>query len=235
MWNLVRAEIVQLWRHRIVALSAVAAPLIFAGVLLATRDQYDSAGSVAAMQVAVMASLGVYVTATTALAARRQHLFLKRLRTTPLSPSAIVAGMVLPSVLLSLIQTGIVLAVLAAVGSAPGNLGVVVAGVVALNLILGLLAVATSGVTSSPDHAQVTTLPIFLLVVGGAIWVAITGTTDQAGLKRLTPGGSISELVMQGWAGAPVGDVAPLVGPIVAWVVVGAVLARSTFRWEPRS
>ena len=97
MWNLVRAEIVQLWRHRIVALSAVAAPLIFAGVLLATRDQYDSAGSVAAMQVAVMASLGVYVTATTALAARRQHLFLKRLRTTPLSPSAIVAGMVLSS------------------------------------------------------------------------------------------------------------------------------------------
>lgn len=236
MTTLLRAELAQLFRHRIVALSALIVPLAFAAVLLLTRDNYSGSAAVAALQVAVMSGMGVYITATTALAARRQHLFLKRLRTTTLSPGAIVAAIVLPAVLVTFVQIAIVLALLAVVGTAPAHWLGVVAAVVLLNLVLSLFAVATSGITSSPDHAQVTTLPIFLIVVASAGWVIFTGWEEQAGLKRLTPGGSATELLMRSWNGLDdVATAVAIAAPALAWVVVGVVLAKSAFRWEPRT
>ena len=95
-------------------------------------------------------------------------------------------------------------------------------------------ALATSGLTNSPDHAQVTTLPIFLITVGAAMWVAVTGTEELALVKRLIPGGAAAELAIEAWNGIDFAEVIPLVLPTLAWVFVAFVVASQLFRWEPR-
>jgi ABC-2 type transport system permease protein len=97
------------------------------------------------------------------------------------------------------------------------------------------LALATTGFTNSPEHAQVTTLPVSLLLIAVASWVGITGMTDLTLVKRLLPGGSATQLVVNAWdGGVPLADSLPLLLPTVGWVVVAVSLAGRFFRWEPR-
>jgi ABC-2 type transport system permease protein len=93
------------------------------------------------------------------------------------------------------------------------------------------LGLATAGLTNSPEHAQVTTLPVSLGVIAVSSWVGISGTQDLTLLKRLLPGGAATELVVGAWDG---GGSLILLAPTLAWVVIGAALAACLFRWEPR-
>jgi ABC-2 type transport system permease protein len=94
---------------------------------------------------------------------------------------------------------------------------------------------ATAGVTNSPEHAQVTTLPLSLGTVAVASWVGITGTESLTLLKRLLPGGSATELVVNAWnGGVPLTDSLLLLAPTLSWVVLAIALASKLFRWEPR-
>jgi ABC-2 type transport system permease protein len=63
----------------------------------------------------------------------------------------------------------------------------------------------------------------------------VTGTEKLTLLKRLLPGGSATELVLNAWNGgvAPV-DSLILLAPTLAWVIVAVALAARLFRWEPR-
>lgn len=80
-----------------------------------------------------------------------------------------------------------------------------------------------------------TTLPVSLGVIAVTSWVGITGTEELTLLKRLLPGGSATELVLNAWnGGVPVADSLPLLLPTLSWVVVAVALASRLFRWEPR-
>ena len=83
------------------------------------------------------------------------------------------------------------------------------------------LGLATAGLTNSPEHAQVTTLPVALGVIAVASWVGITGTEELAQVKRLLPGGAATELVLNAWnGGVAVTDSLILLAPTLAWVAV---------------
>lgn len=187
------------------------------------------------MVIFTVAAFGLYATTVTTLASRRQTLFLKRLRSTPAGDAGILSGLVLPVSVLALVQVTAILAVLAAVAGEPDNvllLGAAVFSTVIMMLALGL---ATAGVTNSPEHAQVTTLPISLGAIAVSNWVAITGTEELPLLKRLLPGGSATELVLNAWnGGVPVTESLPLLLPTLTWVVISVALASRLFRWEPR-
>lgn len=80
-----------------------------------------------------------------------------------------------------------------------------------------------------------TTLPISLGAIAVVSWVGITGTEELTLLKRLLPGGSATELVLNAWnGGVPVTDSLILLVPTLGWVVVAVALASRIFRWEPR-
>jgi ABC-2 type transport system permease protein len=97
------------------------------------------------------------------------------------------------------------------------------------------LGLATAGLTNSPEHAQVTTLPVSVGVIAVAGWVGVTGTEDLTLLKRLLPGGSATELVLNAWnGGVALTDSLILLAPTLAWVIVAIALASRLFRWEPR-
>lgn len=171
----------------------------------------------------------------TTLASRRQNLLLKRLRSIAAGDGEILAGSLLPVTAITVLQVTVVLVALTvfAGGEAdPLLLSVAVLSTVVMMLGLGL---ATAGVTDSPDHAQVTTSPLLVGTLAVSGWVGFTGTEELTLLKRLLPGGSASELIVNAWnGGVPLGDSLWLLAPTLAWVVVALLTATRLFRWEPR-
>ncbi|WP_380168422.1 ABC transporter permease [Jannaschia sp. R86511] len=238
MLLIARSELLQLLRNRAVLVASLLMPVAAAVFFIAQRDVFQRIGSlgyIGAVILMTIAAFTLYATTVTTLAARRQNLFLKRLRSTAAGDRSVLSGLLLPVSLISLLQVVVLLGVFAALTGTPARIPLLLLAVVATFLMMLALGVATAGVTRSPEHAQVTTLPLSLGVIAVANWVAITGTEDLGLLKRLLPGGSATELVVQAWnGGTPVADSLLLLAPTAGWVVVAVALATRMFRWEPR-
>jgi ABC-2 type transport system permease protein len=230
------AELRMLVRNRLVAFCAILIPLGLGAVFVAYRPGDGAVPFTATLQVIIMLGMGVYVTATTTLAARRQTLFLKRLRSGVVSDAAIIAGLILPIVLVSLLQIAVIMVALAVSASAaPAHLWLLAVVVLALEVMFAGFALATAGVTNSPEHAQVTTLPLFFITLGVPFWVALTGTEELGVVKRALPGGAVPKLMDIAWTGGDLSQVPLLLLPTILWAVVALLVARAMFRWEPRA
>ncbi|NJQ05098.1 ABC transporter permease [Streptomyces lonarensis] len=238
MLVIARSELIQLFRNRLVLVTSFLSP-VAACVFFVSRHELfaelGSAGYVAAMVLFTVGAFGVHASTVTTLASRRQTLFLKRLRSTPASDSAVLTGLVLPVVALALVQVAVMLAVFAGVAGGPAHpalLGVAVVAVVAMMLAFGA---AVAGLTTSPEHAQVTALPVSLGTVAVTNWVGLTGTAESTAWQRLVPGGSATELVLAAWnGGTPASESLLLLAPTLGWVLAAVALASRLFRWEPR-
>jgi ABC-2 type transport system permease protein len=233
--SIATAELRMMLRNRTVALCALLVPLAFGGFLLfgGGADAPGAAGMLAGVQVIGMVGMGVYVTATTTLAARRQTLFLKRMRGGALSDRGILAGLVLPLVVVSLAQLAVVLGVLSS-RAAPEHVWLLVVAVLLAEAMFVGFALATAGFSTSSEHAQYTTLPLFFVTLGVAIWFQLSGADDLLWLKRALPGGGLAELISLAWNGGDLGLLPVLLLPTLGWAVLGAVAAARFFRWEPR-
>lgn len=238
MLSIAQSELIQLFRNRAVLITSLIMPVAASVLFISYRDTFSQIGSlgyVAAVLVFTIAAFSLYATTVTTLAARRQNLFLKRLRSTAASDATILSGLVLPVSVIAVVQVGVILVVFAGVGRAPADAVLLVAALVATFVMMLAFAIATAGVTNSPEHAQVTALPLSLGVIAVASWVGITGTDSLALLKRTLPGGSATELVVNAWnGGVPLADSMLLLAPTLVWVVVAILLATQMFRWEPR-
>ncbi|MFK0247919.1 ABC transporter permease [Amycolatopsis azurea] len=238
MLSIARSELIQIFRNRSVLITSFVMPLAISAFFVYQHDLFAKIGSlgyVAAIVMFTVCAFGLYTSSVTTLASRRQNLFLKRLRSTAAGDSSILIGLVLPVTVISLVQVAVIMSVLGVVAGTPANVALLVVAVLATVAMMIGLGLATAGLTNSPEHAQVTTLPVSLGVIAVASWVGLSGTDDLALLKRLLPGGSATELAVNAWnGGVAVGDSLLLLAPTLAWVVVAVVLASRMFRWEPR-
>ncbi|MGN9813391.1 ABC transporter permease [Micromonospora sp. BQ11] len=238
MLSIASSELIQIFRNRLVLITSLIMPVAVCVFFIRQHETFAAIGSlgyIAAVVMFTVAAFGLYATAVTTLASRRQNLFLKRLRSTAASDARIIAGLLLPVVVLAAVQVAAILTALAVVAGKPANVALlVVATIATLAMMIGL-ALATAGLTNSPEHAQVTTLPVSLGVIAVATWVGITGTEDLAWLKRLLPGGAATQLTVNAWnGGVAVTDSLLLLAPTLAWVAIAVNLATRLFRWEPR-
>jgi ABC-2 type transport system permease protein len=234
--RLTASELRLMWRNRLVATVALVLPLGM-GAWLALGGNADDAKGwavIGALQILLMLLLTVYATATTAIAARRQQLVLKRLRSGEIPDGAILAGLLAPVLLVALVQTVLLLAMAVAAGATmPSTPLLLVPAVVLGALMCAAAALATTRWTTSAEMAQVTTMPFFFGAIAGGIWVL---TSDDPGvLGLLAPGGALADLVREAWTGGGEFGVVPALGALVLWILVGAALAGSGFRWEPRT
>lgn len=238
MLSIALSELKQIFRNRLVLVTSFIIPIAPCAFFVYRHEVFADLGSlgyIAAVVMFTVGAFGLYTTTVTTLASRRQNLFLKRLRSTPANDAEILVGLMLPVTVLAIVQVVAILAVLAAVTGAPASLPLLAVAVVSTVAMMLALGLATAGLTNSPEHAQVTTLPVSLGAVGVSTWVGITGTEELTRLKRLLPGGSATELVLNAWnGGVPVANSLPLLLPTLAWVVVAVTLAFRMFRWEPR-
>jgi ABC-2 type transport system permease protein len=238
MLSIARGELIQIFRNRLVLVTALLLPVAFSAFLINRHELFAEIGSlgyVAALALFFVLGIGLYTTTVTTLASRRQNLFLKRLRSTAAGDAGILTGLLAPITAITVVQIAVILGVLAGVTGRPADLLLLVAAVVSTVVMMLALGLATAGLTNSPEHAQVTTLPVSVGVVAVAGWVGVTGTEDLTLLKRLLPGGSATELVLNAWnGGVALTDSLILLAPTVAWVIVAIALASRLFRWEPR-
>ncbi|NJP67305.1 ABC transporter permease [Streptomyces spiramenti] len=238
MLVIARSELMQLFRNRLVLITSFLSPVAACVFFVSRHELFSDLGSVgyiAAVVLFTVAAFGVHASTVTTLASRRQTLFLKRLRSTPESDVGILSGLLLPLIGLALVQVTVILAVLSWVAGGPAHAPLLVVAVVATLVMMVGLGLATAGLTNSPEHAQVTTLPVSLGAVAVTNWVGLTGTAELTVLKRLLPGGAATELVLDAWnGGAGFSESLLLLAPTLAWVVVAVALAARFFRWEPR-
>jgi ABC-2 type transport system permease protein len=238
MLTIAYSELVQIFRNRLVLITSLVIPVAVSAFFVGRHEIFAELGGlgyIAAVVVFTVAAFGLYTTTVTTLASRRQNLFLKRLRSTAASDAGILSGLLLPITVITAVQVTAILAVLAMVTDTPADIPLLVAAVVATVAMMLGLGLATAGMTNSPEHAQVTTLPISIGTIAVASWVGISGTEELTLLKRLLPGGAATELVGNAWdGGVAVTDSLVLLAPTLAWVVVAVTLASRFFRWEPR-
>lgn len=238
MLSIAFSELIQIFRNRLVLVSSFFMPVAVCAFFIYRHEifaQVASLGYIAAVVLFTVAAFGLYTTTVTTLASRRQNLFLKRLRSTAAGDSTILSGLLLPISAITLLQVVVIMGVFAAVTGEPANVLLLVAAVLATLVMMLGLGLATAGLTNSPEHAQVTTLPISIGTIAVASWVGISGTEELTLLKRLLPGGSATELVVNAWnGGVAVSESLILLAPTLAWVVVAVALAARLFRWEPR-
>ena len=238
MLSIASSELIQIFRNRLVLVTSLIMPVVVSAFFLYQHEGFAALGSlgyIAAIVMFTVGAFGLYTTTVTTLASRRQNLFLKRLRSTAAGDAGILAGLILPATVIALIQVTVILTVLGVVTGRPANVALLatVAVPATVAMLLGL-ALATAGLTNSPEHAQVTTLPVSLGVIAVASWVGISGTGELTLLKRLLPGGAATELVGNAWnGGVAVTDSLLLLAPTLSWVVVAVVLATRLFSWEP--
>ncbi|MBB3661607.1 MULTISPECIES: ABC transporter permease [Prauserella salsuginis group] len=231
-------ELVQLFRNRLVLLTSFIMPIAISAFFVYRHEIFADMGSlgyIAAIVVFTVGAFGLYTSAVTTLASRRQNLFLKRLRSTAIGDSGILGGLLLPVTALAAVQVTGILIVFGVVAGGPADVVLLAVGVVATLAMLVGFALATAGLTNSPEHAQVTTLPVAIGVIVVASWIGLTGTEDLELVKRLVPGGAATELVLNAWnGGVELSQSLILLAPTFAWVFVAANLAAKLFRWEPR-
>lgn len=238
MLAIARSELIQIFRNRLVLVTGLIIPVVVSAFFVYRHEIFAEAASlgyIAAIVMFTVMAFGLYTTAVTTLASRRQNLFLKRLRSTAQGDSCIIVGLLLPVTVIALVQVAAILVVLGVVASEPAQVLLLAVAVVATLAMMVGLALATAGLTNSPEHAQVTTLPVSLLVIAVASWVGLSGTEELTMIKRLLPGGAATELVVNAWdGGVAVADSLVLLLPTLSWVVVAVALASRLFAWEPR-
>ncbi|WET77327.1 ABC transporter permease [Amycolatopsis sp. QT-25] len=238
MLSIALGELIQIFRNRSVLITSFVMPLAVSAFFIHQHETFAEIGSlgyIAAIVMFTVCAFGLYASSVTTLASRRQNLFLKRLRSTAAGDGSILAGLVLPVTVIALVQVAVIMTVLGVVAGKPANIALLAVAVLATVAMMIGLGLATAGLTNSPEHAQVTTLPVSLGVLAVATWVGISGTDELPLLKRLLPGGSATELAVDAWnGGVAVTDSLLLLAPTLAWVVVAVVLASRLFRWEPR-
>ncbi|MFC4946851.1 ABC transporter permease [Pseudonocardia sp. GCM10023141] len=233
-------------RNRTVLVSSAILPLamgvFFAYAFKANDLGVTGAAMAVAAQIAVVLAMGIYVTATQTLVARRHSRVLKRLRITGLTDRDLLVAVVLPTVVIGLGQLAIFLVFNLVSGTPwPVNVASMVIAVVGGIVLVVAAALATSVITPSPERAQITTLPLTFLLLGGAIVTAITALSGWWELLSLLPGAAVGSFVRfamaggiadQGLAGLPA-FVIPAVS-LIGWSIAFLVLAARKFRWDPR-
>lgn len=183
-------------------------------------------------------ALAVLSTSFTSLAIatgfERRYGVLKRLGTSPLPRSGLLAGKILALLAVEVLQVVVVAGVGLALGwsPSPGAVGVVGA---LLAVLLGTAAFASLGLLVAGTLRAEATLAVanlvyLLLLAGGAVVLPATAYGGFGDVTEWLPSGALGEAMR---AALLDGDAAwRHLGVLLGWGVAGSLLASRTFSWE---
>ncbi|THV42094.1 ABC transporter permease [Glycomyces buryatensis] len=240
-WTLAVAESRLIGRNRTVMATIVIMPLVFGLMLMQSGRGFlaSSTGTLAATQLGLLLMFGVFMGTTMTLAARREQLYLKRLRTSAASTASIVTGLAAPPVFIALAQFAFLAVVTAWFwSSAPAHPELLVLAFVVGAVTAVALGFLTASFTKNPEAAQITVLPGMMLLMVGMGWALVRPTGEVEWFQMAVPGGAVIELVRAAWDGPAGGYAAAAAVPALLALAVSAVavaLAAVLFRWQPRT
>ncbi|MCJ7857246.1 ABC transporter permease [Corynebacterium kalidii] len=255
--SLARAESLQFLRNKTLLVNATLLPMGFGLamylVLSGDDEQSKIQASAVAMEYFLLFALMFvqFYTVLSMVTTRRDEGVLKRLRTGEARDVEILGSSSFPGAVLTVLFTVVMSGLLMALG-APGPVNVVP---IIVAVLLGLvvtsgLALVTSGFTKNPEAAQITSMPVMLLMfatMGNFRQMYPEGVNEV--LAR-TPFALIFDLLQYGWAGNTtvdrMNDVAPLTSGevlgetwqmmliLVVWAGVCVWAGARYVRWDVR-
>ena len=180
-------------------------------------------------------ALAIMSTAFTSLAIatgfERRYGVIKRLGTSPLSRSALLAGKILALLLVEALQVAVISAVALALGWEPSTSvpGVVLAVVLGTAAFAGL-GLALAGSLRAEATLAAANLVYLLLLAGGAIVLPMSAYGDAGEIVRWLPSGALGNAMREALNDATVAwrELAVL----GAWAAIGTLLTARTFTWE---
>jgi ABC-2 type transport system permease protein len=180
-------------------------------------------------------ALAVMSTAFTSLAIatgfERRYGVIKRLGSSPLPRSGLLAGKVGGLLLVEVLQVLVISAVALALGwdPEPGVVGVLLAVVVG-TAAFASLGLFLAGVLRAEATLAAANLVYLLLLAGGAVVLPASAYGGFGDVARWLPsgalGGAMREALIHG------GIAWTDLGVLLAWAVVGTALTARTFKWE---
>ncbi|MEV7005976.1 ABC transporter permease [Streptosporangium sp. NPDC051022] len=243
-------------RNTTVLFNVLLMPLLMAWLFTQTQGDTDIQGVPARLFVltgvpGLMLGFAVFINLVNSFTARREELVLKRLRGGQPSAAAVLGGSALGALALFLGQVVLLgVWIRGADGVLPANVPLLVLGAVLGVALFALLAAAFSGITPNAEVAQITVIPVILIMLIGApvafppdVLPGPLGTISNVlpvtpvvkimrsaflGADHFSGDGRALSMLEQ-WTGA-----LPSVGLLLLWIAGAALLARWLFRWEPR-
>ncbi len=180
-------------------------------------------------------ALAVMSTAVTSLAIatgfERRYGVLKRLGSSPLPRSGLLAGKVVALLLVELLQVTVLVAVALLLGwdPRPGVVGAVLAGVLG-TAAFAALGLFVAGVLRAEATLAAANLVYLLLMAGGAVVLPASAYGAWGAVAEWLPsgalGGAMRQALLEGRT-----DVSALL-VLAAWAGLGTVLTARTFKWE---
>jgi len=167
----------------------------------------------------------------------REKRILKRLHATPAGAAYILMGRIVPALLISLVQTGLLLAlaVFAFGVEIVGNIGILVVAAVFGAIVFISLGFLVSSVSKSVDSAEnltgLVTFPMFFL---GGVFIPIDRLPEAVQiLAYMMPLTYFSDAIREVMVrGAGFADIALDLGVLAVFAAVVFALAVKLFRWE---
>lgn len=256
--RLARLDLRLLGRNQTAMVNVVILPLLMGWMFSRLLPEGATiAGAPAALFVltgvpGLMLGFAVFVNLVNNFTARREELVLKRLWGGMVSPAGVLGGAALGAFTVYLLQVGLLVAWIVRVegGPAPANLPLALLASLLGTAVIALLAAAFSGITRTAELAQVTVLPVLLVMFLGAPLFAPVQQMPEA-LRvpaELIPITPVVEITRTAFLGADhisglgepltIGEqwlaALPSLGVLLVWLAVAAFLAHRLFRWDRR-
>jgi len=243
---LARAELTLLVRSKATLVTALMVPLVLP---FSTRafidDKMLKETGLDIGQVLLPAGIGfallfgVYSTLAGIFTTRREELVLKRLRTGELRDGEILLGAALPMLATGLLQSCVLVAGCTVLLDMPAPKAphLAVVGLLLGIAVCGALGAVTSGLTRTPESAQVTPMPfLFVSMICSGVAVPLEVFPERAqSVLELLPLTPAITLIRGGWTGdLSGGEALRAIGIGVAWTVVAVFAVQRWFKWEPR-
>ncbi|MBU2697191.1 ABC transporter permease [Pimelobacter sp. 30-1] len=245
--RLARWNAVLLTRNRLALTYGTVLPLLPLALLLGGDRGDEALGAATIATVLTMAFVfPVFYNVLSQFVTRRDELVLKRLRTGEARDAELLTALVLPGAVIALAVALLAVPVAAAFGQdLPRNPLLYAVGALACVALYAAFAFWTAAWTRNAEAAQLTSLPVILLAIGGQISLALPDAAQR--WAELTPGAALTGLVRVTWFGmadgrtsstldlaATWGAAAPHLAVLVAWTAVACWLAARSLHWEPR-
>lgn len=247
-----RAEYLQFLRNRTLMFMGTVFPI---GLPLMTfviaRRNGSSAGDVAVLTLEMFAFIALvfvqYYSVLSLVTTRRGEGVLKRLRTGEAADWQILTAPAAPGALLTLVGAAAMAAIVYLAGApAPVNALLMVVAIIGGIVTFSVLALLTAAFTKNAEAAQVTSLPVMAIATVGL--GSIRGILPErfADIVDWTPMAAVADLVSLGADGRLIGgtnaldfmgtfgDAGRPLATLVAWTVVGLLIAQRSFRWDER-
>lgn len=246
--RLARWNTVLMTRNRLALTYGVVVPLMPLLLLLTNERGDPGVGVVAVTTTVLMAVLfPVFYNVLSQFVTRRDELVLKRMRAGEARDLELLVALALPGGAVTLVVAVLVVPLAMALGlDAPLNLPVYLGSTVAATVMFAAFAFWTAAWTRNAEAAQMTSLPVILLAIGGQLSSALPEAARR--WADLTPGAALTDLVRSAWFGIAEGGTTPTLqvaatwgeaaGPVavlLAWTALAVGIAARSLHWEPRA